>query len=853
VLTLVVQAFCKHMYSQKELQGKSLLELKEIGWQMRALPEGDRRLRRNWIRAIKAAEQAADVNDEVNEPGASQEPLKQVAENSPGLEVEPAQEAIAPATKNFLLDAEVDPVQEPISQALKNENSPGVDCVYCHSPEYESLRDESYRCYRCQPDETDLNPILTGDSFSDRSLTVGNQPKIGQRAIAPFSAKNSPGVEVDPVTGPIAPVAENSLGVKVDLAQRIEEYLDISELWELDRADCPACGGIDSLHARWSQEYAYGYWIINCQECDSSCTCSIEDLPPCLQDDDDDDDDEDADSENSPGVDRSQEPIENSPGVEVQAQEPIAQAIEISPGVEVDPVTGPIAQAAKNPPGSCSKSSTAHQLLELFNSRAHVIEDSPGVKTEATVSESARGLLAKNPILTGIALSDKFCARYSPPQSEIRHYEIDTEGQLSLLDFEVEPLAAEPPDPDDFESREAFDEAMARWEGEHYEEPAGENSPDVGVDSVQEPQAPIAPATKNSPGVKNELLQTQNDAPTGTVTGASATPVPPGCDLRPEHNGASCHRQDERLAGQKGDRLLEEKGSDSGDTRRVLPHQPAQLAPQAINIAPHLKPGVTVGHKSGAYLGEIEKIYYSQKRRKWRAKIGPANYDLDNLLEQKVIPWDFPEPMGWKKTRSMMCRHDACNIWNRNRPRPTPQALDRHWTVDELTALPIWQLKAIALGLTKEIPGGYPRTKAKYIRTIIAEQVIQGRSDEQAKPAPVETAKPAAKPTPYWLNQKHSEQAAALGALGWTFLKAESGKDFDLDLITTAGAWKFYGCQGEPLLAAICDRAMFILDCTNEGDWMILIKRAKEALKEVFSKADTSPIQLSLNLFPVAS
>jgi hypothetical protein len=106
--------------------------------------------------------------------------------------------------------------------------------------------------------------------------------------------------------------------------------------------------------------------------------------------------------QNSPGVD---------PGVDVdRAQEPIAQVAKNSPGVEVDPVEESIVPA-KNFPGSRSKASIAHQLLELFQSRAHIIEDSPGVKTEATVSESAIAPAAKNPILTGVIFSDRFLAR----------------------------------------------------------------------------------------------------------------------------------------------------------------------------------------------------------------------------------------------------------------------------------------------------------------------------------------------------------------------------------------------------------------------------------------------------------
>jgi hypothetical protein len=60
--------------------------------------------------------------------------------------------------------------------------------------------------------------------------------------------------------------------------------------------------------------------------------------------------------------------------------------------------------------------------------------------------------------LTGIAFSDKFLARYSPPQPEIS-YKADADGQLSLLVFEVSEL--EPPDPDDFESLDAFQQALA--------------------------------------------------------------------------------------------------------------------------------------------------------------------------------------------------------------------------------------------------------------------------------------------------------------------------------------------------------------------------------------------------------
>jgi len=72
----------------------------------------------------------------------------------------------------------------------------------------------------------------------------------------------------------------------------------------------------------------------------------------------------------------------------------------------------------------------------------------------------------QNPILTGFTFSADFLASYFPPQSENIYYKADTNGQLSLLDFEIE-SSDEPPDPDDFESLDAFRKAIARWDWEH--------------------------------------------------------------------------------------------------------------------------------------------------------------------------------------------------------------------------------------------------------------------------------------------------------------------------------------------------------------------------------------------------
>jgi hypothetical protein len=223
-----------------------------------------------------------------------------------------------------------------------------------------------------------------------------------QEAIA-SAAKTSPAVEVDPVSEPIAQVAETCPGVEV---YRTEEPI-------METAE--TCPGVE--------------------------------------------------------VDRVQEPIvpvaETCPGVEVdRVQEPIIEMVETFPAASVEQAQEAIAPAAKNLPGSRLKTSTAHQLLELFKSSAHIIEDFPGVKTEVTVSESAIAPAAKislaaepdlNPILTGVCLSDRFLAHYSPPQPENIRFQSEADGQLSLLNFEVV-TESEPPDPDDFETLDAFRE-----------------------------------------------------------------------------------------------------------------------------------------------------------------------------------------------------------------------------------------------------------------------------------------------------------------------------------------------------------------------------------------------------------
>jgi hypothetical protein len=244
--------------------------------------------------------------------------------------------------------------------------------------------------------------------------------------------ENSPAASVEQVEEPIMETVDASPGVELEPVQ--EPPLESPAA----AVECPFCGAV---HALYTDKDCLDKPLIRCLHCHY---CRIKNYPGPIR---------------------------------FEAQEPIRETVETFPGVEFDPLLGAIVPAAETSFGSRSKALTAHQLLELFKSSAHIIEDSPGVKTEATVSESAIAPAAKisldaesdqNSILTGITLSDRFLAHYSPPQAQIIHFQSDADGQLSLLNFEIESVD-EPPDPDDFESLDAFREAIARWDFEHNE------------------------------------------------------------------------------------------------------------------------------------------------------------------------------------------------------------------------------------------------------------------------------------------------------------------------------------------------------------------------------------------------
>jgi hypothetical protein len=499
------------MYTLLELQAKTLAALKEIGHELNVLPEGDRRRRQSWIDAIAGVNPPLLQLLEVS-PAASvdqvQYPIIETVEISPAVEVDRVQEP--PIESKFGRIVYPKSAAKPFSQ--NEEARPqldGTECADVHNrrshptksdrdssgPKTETLgSQEGDRVLAvARHRETGRGRVLPDQSIELVNLTeadrLENEPRMSQSAIAQI-AKTSPGVEVDRAQELIARSAENIPGVEPKKAQEYRFLLCLEDegdttLWY---------DGKDFVSERWSaKSYTKrGIGPAKHQLRFHPTVRRVFSFGNVLQ------------------------VVENSPRIEpkVEAQEPIAQAAKTFVGVEVDPlddVSPPccncfgdefiedefglikicqceaeprlshkktqrvIAQAVKTSPGVSRKTSTAHQLLDLFKSSAHIIEDSPASETEGEMLESTIAPAAENlprsesdpnPIWTGIVLSDKFLARYSPPQPENIHYQADADGQLSLLNFEVESVD-EPPDPDDFESLDAFREAIARWDWEY--------------------------------------------------------------------------------------------------------------------------------------------------------------------------------------------------------------------------------------------------------------------------------------------------------------------------------------------------------------------------------------------------
>ena len=191
------------------------------------------------------------------------------------------------------------------------------------------------------------------------------------------------------------------------------------------------------------------------------------------------------------------------------SQSAIAQATENSPGVKVEQVEDLLPECCE-----CFGDGYIEDEFGLLKYCSCNTAEPIRKKTQRAIAPGAKNSLNpksdRNPILTGIPLSDRFLARYAPPQSETLHYELtdgyraDTDGQLSLFEVQVvtEP---EPPDPDDFESLDAFREAIALWDAQNPEPPA------VSLDSMCEwapcPEEWYEPESENLPLKASSMIE----------------------------------------------------------------------------------------------------------------------------------------------------------------------------------------------------------------------------------------------------------------------------------------------------------------------------------------------------------
>ncbi|MEG4634655.1 hypothetical protein QUB56_34770 [Microcoleus sp. AR_TQ3_B6] len=280
--------------------------------------------------------------------------------------------------------------------------------------------------------------VCFGDKFiEDASGCILNcvhctEARMRQSAIG-LGTENSPGVKPD--QNPIAQAAETSTA-KVSSSKKANSYLD-----------CPSCG-IGRLRVKQSI-----YWETSCKKCGYFAESILYPFTP-------------ADTGYKVGD-----------WVKVRIKPRLATNICRGEVVCIDKVQDDYLRFVNPNLNPALVIWVRQQFLHPHEVSpceppVKAAETAPGVKTEPKVSKSAIVQAAKTspgvevdqtPILTGIALSDRFLATYPPYFGEI-HYKAEDSGQLNLL----EPVTDdEPPDPDDFESLDAFREAIARWDWEH--------------------------------------------------------------------------------------------------------------------------------------------------------------------------------------------------------------------------------------------------------------------------------------------------------------------------------------------------------------------------------------------------
>ncbi|TAG13224.1 MAG: hypothetical protein EAZ39_28830 [Oscillatoriales cyanobacterium] len=356
------------MYTLEQLQQKTLKELKEIGWELNALPAGDKRCRQNWIDAIAGV----------------QPPLLELLEVSPGVEVEPVAEAI-----------EIQAQEPPIKFKFKFKFGRIIS-----KPTTKPIKDGRITRYLCR-----LKPI---------AQTV-----------------DSPGVEIEPVAEAIEVQAtepiELALNQKLELvAKESEESAAKQEPTQKAHKHRFLLSLKDGDNTLWydGKDFVLELWRAKtyCKRGVGPAKCQLRHHPEVKR------------VFNSFGT--RLQVTENSPGVSFDIEE-FQQA-------HVAEIDAYVASFTDDRPPNRGSGDRGRIEPKVTQSALKQTETSPSFEA----------------IPVGIALSDRFLARYAPPQPEPIHFNADAEGQLNLLDFE---LPNEPPDPDDYDCMFSFWAAYDAW------------------------------------------------------------------------------------------------------------------------------------------------------------------------------------------------------------------------------------------------------------------------------------------------------------------------------------------------------------------------------------------------------
>ena len=461
------------MYTLEELRDKTFKELKALGYQLNALPDGDKRCRQNWIDAIAGVNPPLLALLEESAPADSDSSGAIEVQTSPGaIEVQTSPGAIEVQASPGAIDSR--PTQKPQKYrfflCLKNEGNTlwydGKDFVcerwsakiYCTrgigSAKYQLQSRPEVRRAGNVLQVVEIFPSGTETNLVQEELTESKfgriaYPRAGSKSIAQLP-KTSPGVEDIQGQNHAEP---NGIGTEQNGTHEIAIGSGIHQQC-LNTAQPD--GGNDGTQTQTPRSQK-GDRVLETagngqaverrplpRESTELTALFNDDRPPNRGDN---------------GRDR----LESEPKLSQSAIELVAENLR-----SVD-----------------SQTLTAHQLLlEQLRSR-RTSEDFP-------------------------TLSDSFLARYLPPQSEKIHYLPDSDGQLGLFDFDVE-VADEPPDPDDFDCMSAFWVAYDAWEAR--------------ADECEQFSEYCAPLELPSMAVTNETIETVSGTSESSSTCEFLIPV----------------------------------------------------------------------------------------------------------------------------------------------------------------------------------------------------------------------------------------------------------------------------------------------------------------------------------------